>query len=432
MVVHLKVGYDPVAPKARPARPGGKPNPVPPPTPPRVQVSIFDRLGQALVSPTEAGDPNGVVIPSADGSADLTLDVPTAATARAATAGSFLVAVAAAGGDGVYWIDDDPAHPAATLAVPVLLPNQGGLHEDTVRPSNPNDPDRPPAMTYIGREGTFGQVIQGASGDGADQGQTCVLSFRGADVRPAAGPDATVPIELRSGIEKAGESVTEDALTDVGVRFVNLKSGLVTKPVVLQPENNRTLFATVPAAAVAGGDFDVVLRCRSNDQWVAFRQSSLSVVSARSTFGLNLLKSLFVLWLLAVFVTTISIFTSTFLSWPIAVVLTFLVLFGHWGVDALGDATAPGVGRSIATDFKLESAPVIEVVSTGVEQLNRLLKWTAAVLPDVGKFSATDDIQRGVTVPWRTVADAAGVLAVFGLPLTTLAYVIFKNKEVAP
>ena len=61
--------------------------------------------------------------------------------------------------------------------------------------------------------------------------------------------------------------------------------------------------------------------------------------------------------------------------------LTFLVLFGHWGVDALGDATAAGVGRSVAADFKLESAPVIEVVSTGIEKLNKLLKVTAAVLP---------------------------------------------------
>ena len=126
-----------------------------------MQVSIFDRLGQALVSPTEAGDPTGILIPSADGTAELTLDVPTSATARAATAGSVLVAVAASSGDGTYWINDDPDHPAATLQIPILLPNDAGMRVDDVRPTNPNNPDRPPAMTYIGREGTFGQVIKG-------------------------------------------------------------------------------------------------------------------------------------------------------------------------------------------------------------------------------------------------------------------------------
>jgi hypothetical protein len=120
------------------------------------------------------------------------------------------------------------------------------------------------------------------------------------------------------------------------------------------------------------------------------------------------------------------------LSWPIAVVLTLLILLGHWGVEQLGDATQPGIGNQIVTDLGLRESAPAKAVSATVEQLSWFLNFASTVLPDISRFTAVEDIERGVTVSAKRLGDAAAVALGFGIPLTVLAYVVLKNKEVAP
>ena len=54
------------------------------------------------------------------------------------------------------------------------------------------------------------------------------------------------------------------------------------------------------------------------------------------------------------------------------------------------------------------------------------------MLPDISQFSAIEDIERGVTISPQRLLDPLKVLLAFGLPLTVLAYVILRRKEVAP
>ena len=109
-----------------------------------------------------------------------------------------------------------------------------------------------------------------------------------------------------------------------------------------------------------------------------------------------------------------------------------MLLFGRWGLDQLGDAASAGIGRTFTTDFGMTDPALVQTVSNSVEVLNKTLKAVASVLPDLSAFSATDDIDRGVAIPARTLGAAAVTLLGFGLPLTVMAYVILKNKEVAP
>ena len=135
-------------------------------------------------------------------------------------------------------------------------------------------------------------------------------------------------------------------------------------------------------------------------------------------------------------VTSLAIFTSTFLSWPIAVILTLVLLLGRWGVDALGDATKPGIGPLVADDLfkgsRTQDPARYRVVSSSVEALSRMLNVVAAALPDINRFSATEDIERGLTIPMARVYDALAVVGCYGLSALALAYVFFRNKEVAP
>src|SRR5947209_13879049 len=99
------------------------------------------------------------------------------------------------------------------------------------------------------------------------------------------------------------------------------------------------------------GDFDVLVRGLNENQWLGLTRSSVQYVAADRSFVINLFKSLLILWLMSILVVIVSIFCSTFLSWPIAVVLALTILLGHWGVQQLGDALNPGVGRSVSRDL---------------------------------------------------------------------------------
>jgi hypothetical protein len=61
-----------------------------------------------------------------------------------------------------------------------------------------------------------------------------------------------------------------------------------------------------------------------------------------------------------------------------------------------------------------------------------MMNTLAIVLPDVSHFDATGELEKGTIVGVATLADSAGVLIEFGLPLAVLAYLLMKIKEVAP
>ena len=151
-----------------------------------------------------------------------------------------------------------------------------------------------------------------------------------------------------------------------------------------------------------------------------------------TSFGLNLSKSLLILWMMSILVVSICIFCSTFLSWPIAIVLTIVILLGRWGVQELGDATNSGIGNQVATDLGFSNPAQAKVVSTTVEDLTKMLNTVSTILPDISKFEATEDLERGISLSPDQLLDALCVLVGFGLPLLTLAYVFLRNKEVAP
>ena len=418
-VISLRLGYDPV-----PAATSG-PAAAAAAATPAVTVQVFDPNANLLLGSNELEPSKPLPIPSADGQTSFRVTVPVVAASRCQGAPFIFVAVSPAQVGVPLWVDDDPAHRPASLLLPVLNAKEAKRLE----PTDPADPSKPGALTFTGREGTFGQQ---AKGDAAGAGQTAVFEFRGATGVGSGGGDM-VPIEMRVGIEKNAEGQLEDSLTDVKLTVIDPATGRQADvKTIIHPENNRTLYGSVPADLCRSGDFDVAVRCLSPDQWVGMRSTSLSVVRASSTFGWNLAKSLFVLWLLSILVTTISVFCSTFLTWPTAVVFTLVLLFGRWGLNALGDAAAAGLGRSFVNDFGIKDPTLGLTVASSVETLNKTFKAVAGVLPDIGSFSATDDIDRGVSIPLRTLGDAAGTLFGYGLPLTALAFVILKNKEVAP
>jgi len=115
-----------------------------------------------------------------------------------------------------------------------------------------------------------------------------------------------------------------------------------------------------------------------------------------------------------------------------AVVLTLLILLGRWAVNQLGEPATPAQIWTDITGGKSDN-PVVTSIFTGtLDKLSKSLQGLARVLPDVYRFRVTEDIERGVSIPARTLLDALVVLGVFGVPMLALSYLILKKKEVAP
>ena len=115
----------------------------------------------------------------------------------------------------------------------------------------------------------------------------------------------------------------------------------------------------------------------------------------------------------------------------IAIILSVVILLGHWGVSQIGDV-GNELGRQVAQEMFPTGAPQARVVSTSVNVMTEAVQMVGSVLPDISKFAATEDLERGVSIPRQRLGSAAAVALGFGFPLMVLAYVILRNKEVAP
>lgn len=271
------------------------------------------------------------------------------------------------------------------------------------------------------------QQLRGDSN--AAEAPVAIFEFRGDHLEKGAD---SVPFELRSKVELNGAEATEsDNGTRVDVVAHNLKTGQFGKTITVTVDSDHPTFFRLPRAEVEGGEFDVILKARTDGHYVGLRTGSVAVASSAQSFGFNLVKSLLILWLLSILVVIISVFCSTFVSWPIAVVLSVVLLLGRWCVVQLGDPSTP---QQMATDiFGPNANPITyKVFGDAMGTLNKLLAVTSKVLPDLDQFRVTEDIEKGVSISPRSIADPLIVLGTFGVPVMILGYLFLRKKEVAP
>jgi hypothetical protein len=292
-------------------------------------------------------------------------------------------------------------------------------------------------VRFLARQGRTGMQVAGRP-DSEGEGTVAVYRFTGVDnIQPQNGQ---VVLQTKLGVDRAGDlDPTRNITTSTAeITVRNRKTGALSQPVHFEPQTGRLIDVSVPAEAVAGGDFDVLVRGRTPGQLLSVRGltaslPSITLVQAEQSFVVNLVKSLLVLWLLSILVVTIAVFCSTFLSWPIAVVLTLILLLGRWGVETLGDSLAPGGSRSIMQDlFRTRDPSKNKAATDTMEALSAVLRNVGPVLPDVSRFPAFEDIDRGVSMPLPKVRDAVLQLLLYGVPLVMLTYLVLRNKEVAP
>lgn len=275
---------------------------------------------------------------------------------------------------------------------------------------------------------------QEMSGGSDAPNATAMYSFRNTPP-PSLLVQDRIPFQINVQVERSNSDVEaghEDA-TALAVRVIDDATKKVTalRNLVLV-ESRLPAYFSIPADAITTGNFDIIFHCMNSDESIGLFPDSLQLIISHQPFELNLIKSLSIIWMMSILVIIFAVLCSTFLSWPIAIVLTVLLLLGHWGVDQLADVSGPGLGRQIVNDFKFTDPALSSVVSTGVDTLSRILNGISQVLPDTSKFDAIEDIEQGISVSAKRLLDALAVLGGFGVPAVILAYLLLRNKEVAP
>jgi ABC-type transport system involved in multi-copper enzyme maturation permease subunit len=413
------------------AAPTTKPATAPTTTPSRaaVRVEIYDENFQSLVDPRQVNKGEPLYLTDPTGQEPAVVFMSPEAVPSLLQAKFFYVDVVGLS-RGVAFFSDikhdpNPQNNPVCIVIDTQKPQLIGPMDD-----QPGDPYRPALPSFRSRGGLYGQQLRGGK---PDRAPVALYKFRGQD--PRTNPDGTVAFEMKVGIERSGDEAdvnTEN--TRLEFTFVNKTSGQSMPPIMVYPESNRTAYFNVPQDYVKGGNFDVYIRNLSTGHYAGLLTNTLSMVASQEPFDWNLIKSLLIMWMLSILVVVIAIFCSTFLSWPIAFMLTLVLLLGHWTVVQLSGSLAPGIGNRVATDIfgAGSTAAQSRVVSNTVEAMSKVLNSLGSVLPDIGQFSAIDDIERGISISWPTLASPLLVLAVFGLPMIALSYIILRNKEVAP
>lgn len=381
-----------------------------------VSISAYDSSLRDILPPGAIGDNHPTLLDSPEGTA-VVVPLSSLVATQFARVGQVYLQVTGLSPATEYLMSADCA---------TLTPLDASGKPGTVIQSHRFDGNFHTPVILRGRHSVGGQQIRG--GQNSNVG---VFAFRNTPIRGTS-PDAI--FEFRSVIEASADDLDAvQAGTFAEVQVANLRNGEISQPVRVPLESKRIVHFTLPAKDLEGGDFDLIVRAVTPKTYITLKAEELRLATATEAFGLNLFKSLLVLWLFSVLVITISIFCSTFLSWPIAIVLTLLILLGNWGVTQLGDVAGVGVGRQIVNDMFPGAAPAVaETMNRTFEGLSAMLRTVAAILPDISQFDAVQDTERGLAITFGRMLQAVKVLFLFGLPILTLSYVFFRNKEVAP
>jgi hypothetical protein len=280
-----------------------------------------------------------------------------------------------------------------------------------------------PWLTHYGRGGLG---LASRDFDPILPAPTAVFAFRDA---PSATEDA-VGFELVTDVEQTGGSIAGDDSTFLEVRAVT-SDGQASDPLQVSVDTGRPGYFELPAEVAATGDFDVQFRVIDDDRIVSMGRTSLRRVDVGGSFTVSFLKALASWWLLGVLVAAIGLTLGTFVSWPIALVATAFALGGRWAITQVAVAYD---GRAAVAQMFGDGGDgaAREVVREGIDALNATSQQVAAFLPPTGSFDQSEKLGRGHRVPWGELGENVGFTLIYSVPLLALAYVLLRNKEVAP
>jgi ABC-type transport system involved in multi-copper enzyme maturation permease subunit len=198
-----------------------------------------------------------------------------------------------------------------------------------------------------------------------------------------------------------------------------------------------------PAGSTAQPRLMVIVKCESPTQFLGVAKRDLYFLAGDEPFWLNFFKGVFGLWLRLALVISVAVACSTYLSGVIAwLVVGFLYGTGlcqdFIAKEAAGVSVGGGPFESAIRLVKnqnivtpLQESAEKSLALTGDAAYQWLLRRVMDILPDVERFSWSNYVAAGFSIPWAEIVINTLVLAGYLLPWAVLAYYLMKSREVA-
>jgi ABC-type transport system involved in multi-copper enzyme maturation permease subunit len=214
-----------------------------------------------------------------------------------------------------------------------------------------------------------------------------------------------------------------------------------------------------PGLSRRGGDgppppLRVRVRCDSPGQFLGMAKRDLyfrldnddSPAANKARFAVNFFKGSFGLWLRLCLMIGLAVAVSTYLSGVISLLTTAILyvlgFFRDFITDVatgknLGGGPLEGTMRLLKrpggepTAGQLDDTATTQV-ATGIDEVFRWgLRRALSVIPEVSRYSFTDFVAEGMSIPPGDLAMALLLLLGYLLPWAVLAYYLLKWREVA-
>lgn len=195
---------------------------------------------------------------------------------------------------------------------------------------------------------------------------------------------------------------------------------------------------------VSNGEMQLEMQCLEPGQFYGMARADVYLKAADASFAANLLKGYFGIWLQMLLVIGFGVLFSTFLSEAIAALATLGAIVGGFFLSfmvliATGQTHGGGpseafyrtmLGKSIGVDL---DAGVARTVLQGFDKgIAQPLLWTVAhLLPNFNDLSSIDHVVYGFNIPGDMLLRHTLVTFLYLLPISALAYLFFKTREVA-
>ncbi|MEZ6134801.1 MAG: ABC transporter permease [Pirellulaceae bacterium] len=196
---------------------------------------------------------------------------------------------------------------------------------------------------------------------------------------------------------------------------------------------------------VSGGRMEIIVRCSDSGQYLGVSTTDLYLRAGDSTFGWNLFKGYFGIWMQMVLVICLGVMFSTFLSGPVAMVatLTCLVLgfFGNMALDISTGQMAGGGPLESLIRMPLQTGAEVDL-DLGNQPLENSIKfidkwvmlgmWSVfQAVPSFGQFNTSDFVAHGYDIFGSLVL--RHIVMTFGYFVMTsiVAYFFLKTRELA-
>lgn len=194
---------------------------------------------------------------------------------------------------------------------------------------------------------------------------------------------------------------------------------------------------------ITDGQVEVRLQCLQRGQFFGMAQPDVYLLAHEGSVGMNFVKGYASIWLQMLLITGLGVMWSTFLNGPVAMLATFasgVAGFFHGffrsiaAADVPGGATFEALVRMVQHKnvvAKLEqgwATSIVHGLDDGVRQIMRLI---TRLVPDLAALGDTDYVVAGFNVPAEQLLVQAAIVLAYLLPVYLLAYLFFKQREVA-